>query len=130
MMVEGKIWGKTQKIEANGAVEFHRIEYKKNYQCSEHYHTTKSNGFFVESGKMMIRTWAEENGIVDTTVLEAGDYMSVPPGLWHQFVGLESGVAFEIYWAELDTVDITRRTQGSFCGEEPSTSNEWYWTGN
>jgi len=48
-MKAGKIWGQTELIHANGVLEFHRIEYKKGYQCSEHMHKFKWNGFFVES---------------------------------------------------------------------------------
>ena len=107
MKSAGKIWGKTQQIEANGSLEFHRIEFKADYQCSEHYHTTKSNGFFVESGCLMIKTWPENTSIVDTTILNAGEYMAVPAGVWHQFVGVRDGVAFELYWSEFDKDDIS-----------------------
>ena len=34
-MKAGKIWGQTELIHANGVLEFHRIEYKKN-QCHNH----------------------------------------------------------------------------------------------
>ena len=44
----GKIWGNTELIHANGVLEFHRINYKKGYKCSEHLHKHKWNGFFVE----------------------------------------------------------------------------------
>jgi mannose-6-phosphate isomerase-like protein (cupin superfamily) len=107
----GKIWGNTELIEKNGVLEFHRIEYRANTQCSEHYHATKWNGFFVESGVMEIRTW-EEDGVVDVTSLHAGEYFKVAPGKWHQFVGVQDGVAFELYWAEFNHDDIVRRTQG------------------
>ena len=40
-------------VHANGVLEFHRIEYKAGYKCSEHEHQFKWNGFFVESGKML-----------------------------------------------------------------------------
>jgi mannose-6-phosphate isomerase-like protein (cupin superfamily) len=113
MKSAGKVWGTTTQIEANGSLEFHRIEFKANYQCSEHYHSTKSNGFFVEQGKMLIKTWPENTDIVDTTLLNAGDYMEVPAGVWHQFVGVTDGIAFELYWSEFDRDDIVRRSQGS-----------------
>ena len=32
-MKAGKIWGQTELIHANGVLEFHRIEYKKNVAC-------------------------------------------------------------------------------------------------
>ena len=37
-MKQGKIWGQTELIHANGVLEFHRIDFKKNVQCSKHKH--------------------------------------------------------------------------------------------
>ena len=117
-MKAGKIWGNTELIEHNSTFEFHRIEFMANHCCSEHYHKTKWNGFFVESGCLLVKTWQDEpnehrpNMLCDQTVLRAGDYYKVEPGKWHQFVGVEDGVAFELYWAEFDGDDIVRRTQG------------------
>ena len=72
----GKIWGQTELIHANGVLEFHRIEYKKNVACSVHKHKFKWNGFFVESGKMMVKVWQEgkQEGLVDETILKAGHH--------------------------------------------------------
>lgn len=111
----GKIWGKTEEIHSNGVLEFHRIEFKAGYKCSEHEHRFKWNGFFVESGKMIVRVWqdGEQSGLVDETVLEAGDFTQVKPGKIHQFEGVEDGVAFELYWAEFAHDDIVRRTVGT-----------------
>jgi mannose-6-phosphate isomerase-like protein (cupin superfamily) len=114
-MKAGKIWGNTELVHANGVLEFHRIEYRAGYKCSEHYHKHKWNGFFVESGKMIVRVWqtADQEGLVDETILQAGDFTQVKPGLVHQFEGLEDGVAFELYWAEFNHNDIERRTVGT-----------------
>ena len=110
----GKIWGSTELVHANGVLEFHRIEYRAGYKCSEHWHKTKWNGFFVESGRMLVRVWQhDQDGLVDETVLEAGDFTQVKPGKVHQFEGLEDGIAFELYWAEFDHNDIERRTIGT-----------------
>ena len=111
-MKAGKIWGQTELIHANGVLEFHRIEYKKNVQCSKHQHEFKWNGFFVESGKMLVRVWQKDYDLVDETILQAGDFTQVKPGKIHQFEGLEDGVAFELYWAEFNHDDIVRRSQG------------------
>jgi|SRR6056300_244790 mannose-6-phosphate isomerase-like protein (cupin superfamily) len=117
-MKSGKIWGQTEIIEHTSSFEFHRIEFKANHCCSEHYHKTKWNGFYVESGTLMIKTWQSEptehrpNMLCDQTILRAGDYYKVEPGKWHQFVGVDDGVAFELYWAEFNGNDIVRRTQG------------------
>ena len=114
----GKIWGNTELIHANGVLEFHRIEFKAGYKCSEHEHKFKWNGFFVESGKMLVRVWqdADQQGLVDETILESGQFTQVKPGMIHQFEGLEDGVAFELYWAEFSHSDIIRRTIGSSVG--------------
>ena len=113
-VLSGKIWGQTELIHANGVLEFHRIEYRAGYKCSEHWHKTKWNGFYVESGRMLVRVWQDDqDGLVDETVLEAGDFTQVKPGKVHQFEGLEDGIAFELYWAEFDHNDIERRTIGT-----------------
>jgi len=111
--IAGKIWGQTELIHKNGVLEFHRIDYKAGYKCSEHKHSFKWNGFFVESGKMLVRVWQDDQGLVDGTVLNAGDFTQVKPGKFHQFEGLEDGVAFELYWAEFNHDDIQRRTSGT-----------------
>ena len=73
-MKAGKIWGQTELIHANGVLEFHRIEFKKGFKCSEHEHKFKWNGFFVESGKMIVRVWQDDQeGLVDETILKPGD---------------------------------------------------------
>jgi quercetin dioxygenase-like cupin family protein len=64
---------------------------------------------------MIVRVWqtADQKGLVDETVLNAGDFAQVKPGLIHQFEGVEDGVAFELYWAEFNHNDIVRRTVGT-----------------
>lgn len=110
-MIEGKIWGTTELITANGAFEFHRIEAKKGGYCSKHRHQTKYNGFYVVSGKLIVRTW-KDSGIEDVTELTAGQYMEVRPGLLHQFEAAEDTVAFEQYWAQYARDDIQRESYG------------------
>ncbi len=75
----GKVWGQTELIHANGVLEFHRIEYKAGFKCSEHEHKYKFNGFFVESGQMIVRVWQDNDqaGLVDETILNAGDFTVV-----------------------------------------------------
>tara|TARA_B100001057_G_scaffold459195_1_gene509135 strand:+ start:2941 stop:3291 length:351 start_codon:yes stop_codon:yes gene_type:complete len=108
----GKIWGNTELVHANGVHEFHRIEYKKGGVCSKHKHEFKWNGFFVESGEMIIRVWQNDYDLVDETLLKPGDFCQVKPGVYHQFEGVEDGVAFELYWAEFNHDDIKRETVG------------------
>jgi hypothetical protein len=61
--------------------------------------------------------------------------MAVPAGVWHQFVGLQDGVAFELYWSEFDHNDIIRRSQGSRvpdAGQEEAVGEQQdlNWDGN
>jgi len=111
----GKIWGQTELIHANGVLEFHRIDFNAGTKCSEHLHEFKWNGFYVIEGEMLIRVWqdAEQTGLVDETILKPGDFTQVKPGLVHQFEGLKTGIAFELYWAEFNHNDIKRRTVGT-----------------
>jgi len=111
-MRSGKVWGTTELIEANGALEFHRIEMVKGGVCSKHMHEFKWNGFFVESGKLIVRVWQKDYDLVDETIIGPGQYTKVKPGLYHQFECLEDGVVFELYWAEFNHNDIKRETVG------------------
>jgi mannose-6-phosphate isomerase-like protein (cupin superfamily) len=113
-MLAGKIWGTTKLLESNSSLEFHRITVVAGARCSQHLHQHKWNGFFVESGSLLIRVWQNNYDLVDETVLTAGEYTRVAPGLYHQFEALADTVAFEIYWTDsLDCADIVRRTVGS-----------------
>lgn len=112
IMKAGKIWGTTELVEANGTLEFHRIEMVKGGVCSKHMHEFKWNGFFVESGKLIVRVWQKDYDLVDETIIGPGQYTKVKPGLYHQFECLEDGVAFELYWAEFNHNDIKRETVG------------------
>ena len=62
---------------------------------------------------MRIKVWQKEYDLCDETILKAGDYTKVKPGLYHKFECIEDGVAFELYWAEFNHNDIKRRTSGT-----------------
>jgi len=110
---QGKVWGLTDLIHKNGVLEFHRIEIKKGGKCSKHKHKFKWNGFFVESGKLLIRAWKNDYDLVDETILKDGDFCQIKPGEFHQFEALKDTIAFELYWAEFNHDDIERESVGS-----------------
>ena len=112
-MKAGKVWGDTQLIEANNALEFHKITMLQGGYCSKHLHRYKWNGFYVSSGEMLVRIWQRDYDLVDETILGPGDYTKVQPGLYHQFECLKDGVAYELYWAEFNHNDIVRENHGS-----------------
>ena len=68
---------------------------------------------YVESGKMIVRVWQDDqDGLVDETILNAGDFTQVKP-VRYTFEGIEDGVVLELYWAEFNHDDIVRRTAGT-----------------
>jgi quercetin dioxygenase-like cupin family protein len=111
-MKEGKVWGVTTLLEANGVFEFHQIDVKKGGVCSKHKHKYKWNGFYVTSGQLKIKVWKNNYELVDETILSTGEYTKVSPGEYHQFEALEDTVAIELYWAEFDHNDIERDSVG------------------
>ncbi len=112
MKKEGKNWGSTAEIIKNPFVEIHRIEVKKGGTCSIHIHSFKINAFIVESGKLLIKQF-RDNGIIDETILSAGDILECLPNEQHQFIALEETVAYEAYYPiSIGGVDITRYSVG------------------
>lgn len=111
-MIEGKVWGQTELIEANSSLEFHRIDINKGGTCSKHKHKFKFNGFYVVSGKLSVKVWKNDYELVDETIITDGQYTVVRPGEYHQFEALEDTLAFELYWAHFDHDDIERESVG------------------
>ena len=107
-MIFGKQWGQTALITSNKALELHHLHIQAGGRCSKHRHLTKYNGFFVIRGKVCIRVWKADQGLVDETILGPGQFTAVEPPEWHQFEALEDTEALELYWAQFDPTDIER----------------------
>lgn len=105
------MWGSTSEIFATSTFELHRLTVKLGHRCSRHSHLTKFNGFYVESGLLVVTVW-QPTGTVDVTHLYDGDSMIVPPGVDHQFEAFTPVVALEVYWTELRGDDIVRKDTG------------------
>lgn len=112
MEIQGKVWGTTELIFKNPVLEFHRINVKAGYKCSLHKHEHKWNGFYVVSGTLEIHVQKNDYALTDVTVLKAGDFTTVKPGEYHQFVCTADCHAFELYWPELLSTDIKRKDHG------------------
>jgi len=111
MNTTGKVWGSTSLLFQKNNVEIHRLVGKRGGFCSYHKHQHKYNMFFVECGKLQIKT-QKDSGIQDITTLTTGQTCIVEPDQFHQFKVLEAGIFFEIYWTELKTDDIERVDAG------------------
>jgi len=66
---------------------------------------------------MLVRVWQRDYDLIDETIVGPGQYTKVKPGLYHQFECLESGVAYELYWAEFNHNDIVRESIGEMKTE-------------
>jgi mannose-6-phosphate isomerase-like protein (cupin superfamily) len=106
------VWGFTSPIFEEAAFAMHRLVVNGGHRCSRHYHRTKFNGFFVESGEIVVTVWQPE-GTTDMTLLKEGESLIVPPGVDHMFQGISpKSVVFETYWTELRADDIVRKNTG------------------
>lgn len=110
-MKEGKAWGETTGLVQAPLFSIHYLRVEKGGYCSEHRHAAKKNLFFVLVGRLRIRIWRPE-GIVDVVDLGPEQETEIPPGVYHQFEGLESTLAIEVCEVELEPGDIDRRTHG------------------
>jgi mannose-6-phosphate isomerase-like protein (cupin superfamily) len=117
-MIQGKIWGNTQAIIQTPMIEFHRIWIHPNMQCSMHMHRHKWNAFYVVAGQLDIIVQKNDYDLMDTTVLGAGDFTTVPPGEYHMFRSIAGFVeAFELYYPEGLSEDIVRQSVGGVADE-------------
>ena len=122
---QGKVWGETSCLFSKNNVEIHRIlaNKGKGAKCSNHQHKNKFNMFFVEEGTLLVRVWKNDYELVDETILNPGDSVTVKPGEFHQFENRsDSVIAYEIYWTELDPNDIERKDCGT--APEPLTTDD------
>ena len=108
--MEGKIWGKTCCLFNQQNVSVHEIKIVQGGYCSRHKHRAKFNVFYILSGRLQVKI--RRDALCDTTVLTAGEQLTVAPGELHEFEALESTHALEIYYTELDHNDIERDTTG------------------
>lgn len=123
-MLQGKVWGQTEKLFCKNNVEFHRIEAKKGGYSSKHKHVSKFNAFYIEKGKLKIKIWKNDYDLVDETILQTGQLTVVKPGEFHAFEAIEDTVAYEIYWVELRENDIVRENVGGTEEFHPAPKSE------
>lgn len=103
----GKIWGHTSEIFTNNSVSIHRIKINAGSFCSRHYHQYRYNKFFVESGNIIVYRWDKD--LKTETVLSCGESIDIPPNIDHQFLGLVDSIVYEIYYTQIDNMDIIRK---------------------
>ena len=111
--MKGKIWGKSETLLKTPIIEIHKLSINPNSYCSLHKHNFKWNAFIVVSGTLYISVHKNDYDLVDVTTLEKDQITTIPPGEFHKFHTLNSQVeCFEIYYPELLSEDIIRKTVG------------------
>lgn len=111
-MKQGKVWGETIEVKSNEDFSLHRLVIKAGGICSKHKHDFKYNGFFVETGKLIIRAWKNDYDLVDETILTDLGYTEVAPHEYHQFEAIEDTVCYEFYFQKPISEDIVRESCG------------------
>jgi quercetin dioxygenase-like cupin family protein len=106
-----KLWGYIYDIFCKNNVSIQRIEISKDSQCSQHYHEFKYNIFYVESGKIKVQQWKDDQQDPSETVLSQNESCIIKPRTLHRFVAIEQSVVYEIYYVELTEDDIVRKTE-------------------
>jgi mannose-6-phosphate isomerase-like protein (cupin superfamily) len=89
-----KYWGSIETI-VNGAYTGKRLCFRKGQHSSLHFHCTKTETYFIHSGRLLIRLRAGR-GEDRFFELPAGYTLNIPPGLMHQSGALEETVIMEI----------------------------------
>ena len=116
----GKVWGSTIEVKKTENFSLHRLSIRAGGVCSKHKHDFKINGFFIEKGKLLIRTWKDSQGLIDETILTDSQYTEVDPLEYHQFEALEDTICYEFYFNNPISEDIIRESQGFDKGASKS----------
>jgi mannose-6-phosphate isomerase-like protein (cupin superfamily) len=94
--IEPKGWGREVWIANNELYCGKILEIRKGKRCSLHYHSLKTETFYLRSGHIKLRLKeSADSEIVEEHELLPGDCMDVNPGLVHQMEALEDSELFE-----------------------------------
>jgi len=119
-----KPWGRTREL----APDVHEIEVVKGGFCSAHKHEFKANDFTILSGDLTVLVSDQPEpltltgpGVINVVLLSRENPhglhgLTIPAGVWHQFIARTAVRAVEIYTAAppnvVDANDIVRANQG------------------
>ena len=80
------------------------LYFVKGMRCSWHYHKLKDEVFYVQSGKILLKTSDDDDlHIAKETILTPGDNFHVYVGLRHQMIALEDTELFEFSTQHFDS---------------------------
>ena len=83
------------------------LYFVKGKKCSWHYHKIKDETFYIQSGKILLRYYDEDDiAFAYELTLSRGDKFHVYPGLRHQMEALEDTELFEFSTEHFDEDSI------------------------
>lgn len=113
-MITQKIWGETTALVDTPLFSAHQLAIQPYSRCSLHCHNYKHNAFHVTKGVLRVEERKESGELIRMHIMAAGDFVTVPPGVYHLFrSGRESVEAMEFYYPEQLSEDIIRKDEGS-----------------
>ena len=69
--------------------------FKKGKKCSYHHHIKKTETFYIQSGKILVRFgWSDNLDEAEEILLSTGDVFDIPPKLRHQMEAVEDTELF------------------------------------
>jgi NDP-sugar pyrophosphorylase family protein/mannose-6-phosphate isomerase-like protein (cupin superfamily) len=115
-----KPWGREEWLELNDVYCYKRIYINAGYKTSYQYHNFKKETNYIISGEAEI--WLEnDEGVVEKTIMKAGDYFNVTPPKKHRVIALTDIILQEVSTPEVDDVirinDEFARADGKIEGE-------------
>lgn len=115
-----KPWGKEIWLALNEHYCYKRIHINVGTRTSFQYHQNKIETNYIIKGEAEV--WLEnDHGVVEKTIMKAGDYFDVKPPKKHRVVALTDIILQEVSTPEVDDViridDDTKRPDGKILAE-------------
>ena len=103
MKIVEKPWGREMWIAHTDKYALKIIEIHKGTRSSLQYHVEKHEHIYVDSGVLGME-WENEQGVMETLTLRAGDVVENKPGRKHRAVAVEDVRLIEVSTPQLDDV--------------------------
>jgi mannose-6-phosphate isomerase-like protein (cupin superfamily) len=103
MKIVKKPWGKELWLELNEKYCYKRIHINAGHRTSYQYHLKKLETNYLIEGQAEV--WLEnEEGVVEKTIMNAGDFFTVVPPRKHRVIALTDIILQEVSTPEVDDV--------------------------
>lgn len=102
-----KGWGYEDWIWNRGGYCGKILFFKRDRQCSYHYHRVKDEVFYCEFGRVRIQYgWQDDCLDMKEHVMSPGSVFHVPPGMRHRVIAVEDAYLFEFSTTHWDDDSI------------------------